>query len=596
MENDNKQSNEFRGLNRLLKSQAVKFLFDRFGDGTYTEFVDDWKWIFSYSKRYKWIILFYTILGLSGSTLSLVAAVIGQKLIDIITGYQYTKLWLLILAMVASTLFSMISDSILGRLNLKISIYVNNDIQAEIFNKIIDSDWQKLTEYPNGDLLNRFNSDVGTISGNAVSWVPNVIIALYTFVATFVVLLSYDPVMAIFAFATSPVLLLVSRRVMRKSREYQKRVMEMNSGMMSFETETFYNFDSIKSFGVTGHYENQLRGWQQKYKDYNLEYNLYTIKLNLGLSSLSTGVSMIAFLYCLFRMWDKLITYGEMSVILSQSGKLASSFSSIIGIFPSMISSAVSAHRIREIVDLPKEVHDPESVQKLRPLAEQGFTVRMKTVDFSYVEDNKIIAGLDFVAQPNEIVALIGPSGQGKTTMLRLILGLIHPQEGEALIEAADGSCFSMNADLREFFSYVPQGNTMIAGTVAENMRVVKNDATDEEIEEALKISCAWDYVATLPEGINGHLGERGRGLSEGQVQRIAIARAVLRDAPILLLDEATSALDEETEAQVLTNIIKQRPNKTCIVSTHRPSVLAMCQRIYRINESVLEEVPYESV
>ncbi|SDB12262.1 ABC transporter ATP-binding protein [Eubacterium oxidoreducens] len=596
MGNNNKQNDEFRGLNKLLKSQAVKFLFEKFGDGTYTEFIDDWKWIFSYSKKYKWIIVFYTLLGLSGSTLSLVAAVIGQKLIDIITGYQYSKLWLLILAMVASTLFSMISDSILGRFNLKISIYVNNDIQAEIFNKIIDSDWQKLTEYQNGDLLNRFNSDVGTIAGNAVSWVPNVIIAIYTFVATFVVLLSYDPVMAIFAFATSPVLLLVSRRVMRKSREYQKRVMEMNSGMMSFETETFYNFDSIKSFGVTNHYENELRGWQQKYKDYNLEYNLYTIKLNLGLSSLSTSVSMIAFLYCLFRMWERVITYGEMSVILSQSGKLASSFSSIIGIFPSMISSAVSAHRIREIVDLPKEVHDPESAEKLRPLAKDGFTVRMKTVDFSYVEDNQIITGLDFVAQPNEIVALIGPSGQGKTTMLRLILGLIHPQEGEALIEASDGSAYPMNADLREFFSYVPQGNTMLAGTVAENLRVVKNDATDEEIVEALKIACAWDYVETLPDGINGKLGERGRGLSEGQVQRIAIARAVLRDAPILLLDEATSALDEETEAQVLSNIIKQRPNKTCIVSTHRPSVLSMCQRIYRINEAVLEEVPYENL
>ncbi len=583
--------NEFRGLNRLLKSSAIKFLFDKFGDGTYTEFIDDWKWIFSYSARYKWIIIFYTVLGVLSSTLSLVAAVISQKLIDIITGYEMAKLWILILAMVGSTLFSMVSGSILGRFNLKISIYVNNDIQSDIFNKIIDSDWQKVSEYANGDLLSRFNSDVGTISGNAVSWVPNAIISIYSFVATLIVLLSYDKFMAIFAFATSPVLLLISRRVMRKSREYQKRVMEMNSGMMSFETETFYNFDSIKSFGVMDHYSNELKGWQQKYKDYNLDYNMYSIKLNIGMSSLSAGVSMVAFLYCLFRMWNKFITYGQMSVILSQSGSLSSAFSSMVGIFPSMISSAVSAHRIREIVDLPKEVHNQESLEKLQPLAEHGFTVRMKTVDFSYVEDNKIIQGLDFVAKPNEIVALIGPSGQGKTTMLRLMLGLIHPQEGEALLEAYDGTAYPMNADLREFFSYVPQGNTLIAGTVAENMKVVKEDATDEEIIEALKISCAWDYVQSLPQGIHSKLGERGRGLSEGQVQRIAIARAVLRNAPILLLDEATSALDEETEERVLRNIIHQRPNKTCIVSTHRPSVLSMCQRIYRINDAVLEEV-----
>ena len=200
----------------------------------------------------------------------------------------------------------------------------------------------------------------------------------------------------------------------------------------------------------------------------------------------------------------------------------------------------------------------------------------------------------DFRAAPGEIVALVGPSGEGKTTMIRLILGLIHPAEGRAFLLASDGRQVEMNADSRFLFSYVPQGNAILAGTVAENMRMVKEDASDEEIEEALKIACAWDFIAKLPDGINSKVGERGRGFSEGQAQRIAIARAVLRDAPIMLLDEATSALDVTTERQVLRNIIQQRPNKTCIVTTHRPTVLNMCQRVYRVMNTRVTELSEE--
>ena len=198
------------------------------------------------------------------------------------------------------------------------------------------------------------------------------------------------------------------------------------------------------------------------------------------------------------------------------------------------------------------------------------------------------------MARPGEIVALVGPSGEGKTTMIRLILGLTHPENGTVTLTAADGQAMEMSADLRQFFSYVPQGNTMLAGTIAENLRMVKEDATDEEIIAALKQACAWDFVAKLPDTIHSPVGERGRGLSEGQAQRIAIARAILRDAPILLLDEATSALDVATERQVLRNIIRRNPNRTCIVTTHRPSVLNMCQRVYRVMQTRVRELTEE--
>ena len=178
--------------------------------------------------------------------------------------------------------------------------------------------------------------------------------------------------------------------------------------------------------------------------------------------------------------------------------------------------------------------------------------------------------------------------------MIRLILGLVRPENGEVKLRASNGREIPMNAETRHLFAYVPQGNTILSGTIAENMRMVKEDATDEEIIEALKIACAWDFVEKMPDTINSSVGERGRGLSEGQAQRVAIARAVLRDSPILLLDEATSALDVTTERTVLKNIVQRHPNKTCIVTTHRPSVLNLCQRVYRVMETKVTELDEE--
>ncbi|MCD7807955.1 MAG: ABC transporter ATP-binding protein/permease [Erysipelotrichaceae bacterium] len=582
---------EYTGLNKILKSQFVQTILDKIDDGTFSTFIEDWQWIFTFSRKYRRTILFYLILGLFSSTLGTISSVVSKYLIDIIVNRDTGSLGILIVAMIGSTVFSLTFSSVVSRLSTKISIYVNNDIQASIFDKIIDAEWLDINKYQYGDLLNRFNSDVSTIASNAVSWIPTVIIDIYSLITSFVVILYYDVTMAFIAFLSAPFLLLMSRYVMRRMSEYRKKVMEMNSKMMSFEIETFYNFDSIKSFGITSHYSKELRKWQEKYKKYNLDYNMFSIKTNILTSIISTGVGLVAFGYCLFRLWTGSITYGTMTLFLNQRSTLSSNFNSLVSVIPGMLNSSVSAHRIKELVDLPKEVHDPESLKEIMKEAYDGITVELKDVNFAYDGTNKVIEESNFIAKPNEIVAVVGPSGEGKTTMLRIMLGLVHPQEGKTVLYNKDGKPFDMNADLRQLFSYVPQGNTIIAGSVADNLRMVKEDATDEEIIEALKIACAWPFVEKLENGIDEKIGEKGKGFSEGQAQRIAIARAVLRDAPVLLLDEATSALDTDLEKEVLHNIIKQRPNKTCIVSTHRPSVLSMCQRIYRVKEGHITEL-----
>lgn len=578
---------------KTIPFESLDVLLSRIKDGTFSEIIEDWKWIFSYSKRYKFAIVFYVFLGVLSTTMGLVSSVASKYLIDIITGYQTDKLVLLALIMVGSAVFSLAFDSIINRISTKLSIYINNDIQADIFDKIVDADWMALNGYSNGDILNRFNSDIGTVSSNAISWLPTIVIAVYRFLATFFVILHYDWVMALIALGSAPFMLLISRFVVKKQREYGKKVREMSSNLMTFEVETFYNFDSIKSFGVAPHYSKKLRWWQKKFKNVSLEYNLFTIKTNILLSVMGTAVQFIAFGYCLFRLWTHSITYGTMTLFLQQRSNLTGAFNSVVSIIPSFLNSSVSAHRIRELVELPKEVHIPES-SELDACMADGFTVEMRGADFAYTDGKNVIQHSALIAKPGEIVALVGASGEGKTTLIRLILGLVRPQAGEAVIRASDGRELPMNADTRHLFAYVPQGNTILSGTIAENMRMVKEDATDEEIIAALQIACAWDFVQKLPETINSKIGERGRGLSEGQAQRVAIARAVLRDAPILLLDEATSALDVTTERQVLRNIIQQKPNKTCIVTTHRPSVLNMCQRVYRVMDTQVAELSEE--
>ena len=568
---------------------ALHTLVQKRRDGSFREVIDDWRWIFGYTKRHRLAVLFYTVLGVLSTTFGLVASVAGKYLIDIITGYETSKLGLLIGIMLGSAVFSLTFSNLISRLSTRIGININNDIQADIFDQIIDVDWKAISEFSSGDLLNRFNNDVSTVSKNAISWLPSVIIALYNFVVTFVLIWHYNRVMALLAFASAPIMLVMSRYFISKQREYARKVKETGSRMMGFEVETFYNFDTIKSFGIMGGYGRKLRSWQQKFKSISLEYNLFVIKTNVFMSVLGLIVQYAAFGYCLYLMWGRQITFGTMTLFLEQRARLSTAFNSVVGIVPNFLTSSVSAHRIRELIELPREKHVPGSEQ-LGEIGRGGVEVHIDGVDFSYVEGEQVLKGSSFCAKPGEIVALIGPSGEGKTTMIRLMLGLIHPDEGRAYLRAADGTEVEMNADSRYMFSYVPQGNTVISGTVAENMRLVREDATDEQIEQALRAACAWDFVEKLPDGINSRVGERGKGFSEGQAQRFAIARAILRDAPILLLDEATSSLDVATERQVLRNIIGGDLAKTCIVTTHRPTVLSLCERVYMVKDGKVRE------
>ena len=267
----------------------------RVKDGTFSEIIDDWR--------------FSTSLGL-------VASVAGKYTIDIITGYQTSKLGIMLAIMLGSAAFSLIFSNLISRISTKLSIDINNDIQADIFDQIIDVDWKALSCYKSGDLISRFNSDVNTVSSNAITWLPTIIIALYNFVVTFILIWHYNKVMSLLAFASAPVMLLMSKYFIGKQREFSRKVKETGSAMMSFEVETFYNLDTIKSFGIMRTYGHKLRQWQRKMRQITLDHNLFTIKTNVFMSVLGMAVQYSAFGYCLYLLWGHQITYGTMTLFL----------------------------------------------------------------------------------------------------------------------------------------------------------------------------------------------------------------------------------------------------------------------------------------
>ena len=575
----------------LFASAAA--LRQRWKDGTFREILEDWKWILSYSRAHGWAMALYTLLGLASMVLGLVGSVASKYLIDIIQGYRADRIAHLFAVMVGSGLASLTFGSLVSRISARLTIRVRNDIQADVFDRIVDADWLAVSGFSNGDILDRFNGDIQTVSTNAVTWLPGIVNAVFRFAATFVLIGYYDMTMAVIALSSAPFVLVLSKFIASRQRSHSRQVRQSSSRLMTFETEALYNIDTIKSFGAAALYSGKLRERQEDYRQASLKYNLFTISGNIWMSLLGLAVQLVSFGYCLTRLWNGAITFGTMNLFLQQRAGLSSAFNSVVSTVPAFLNSSVSARRIRDLTALPREVHIPQS-GALDPNAPGGYGVALRDVDFSYTQDRPVITGSGLVARPGEIVALVGPSGEGKTTLLRLILGLVHPQRGEAVILSADGRETRLNADTRHLFAYVPQGNTILSGTLAENMRMAKADATDEEIIEALKTACAWDFVSQLPDTIHCGVGERGRGLSEGQAQRVAIARAILRDAPVLLLDEATSALDVATERQVLRGIVRSHPNKTCIVTTHRPSVLNLCQRVYRVMDTHVTELSEE--
>ena len=557
-------------------SEFLKIMAGKVKDGSLKAMWGDWKWIWSFSRKRRGSVILYTLFGILSSALGLLAGVLSKYLIDAIISLDMNRLlWCCVLT-VASAVMGVAFQSLTSRFAARLSVNMHNDVQAAVFDDVLRSDWRELSRFASGDLANRFSTDANTVANCAVSWLPNLIIQLFSVLSTLVVILYYDPVMALIGCASTPILFLISRRLMRQQRHHNENLRQAAGEMSAFQTEVFHNVDTLKSFGVEEQTGRKLRLWQGKYKSAMLDYNRFSIRTNVWLTALGTLVQYAAFGYCLWRLWRQEILFGTMTLFLQQRANLSAGFSALVSLVPTALSGSVAAQRLRELTELKKEQRSAHPV-----MPEGSCTVELRDVQAAYGPERQILAEVNLTAPAGMVTALVGPSGEGKTTLLRLMLGLLPPETGEMAMVDGAGKVYPLGADTRHCFAYVPQGNTVMAGSVAENLRLGRENATEEDLEAALKDACAWEFVKELPLGMDSVIGEGGKGLSEGQAQRLAIARALVRKAPVLLLDEVTSALDRETEQRVLQNLVRR--GLTTVVITHRLSVLGLCGGAYRV-------------
>ena len=570
-----------------MGSESLGTLLRSWRDGTFSEIWDDWKWIWGYTKRYRRAVWFYTILGVASSTLGLVSAVARKYSIDIITGYDSDRLWFVVTVMVASALVGLLLSSVTSRISTKISLRVNNDIQAEVFDRLLGADWKSLNDFASGDLLSRLSTDAGAVSSSAIRWLPDLVVSVYTFIATLAVILHYDWVMALLALASAPFLLLTSRRLIRGMRTHQQEVRQVGSRLMSYETETLHNLDAIKGFGITGRYGRGFRRRQEEFRRASLDYNLFSIRTEILLSLLGSAVQMAAFGYCLYLLWSGKILYGTMTLFLSQGAKLSSAFNALVRTVPSFLSASVSARRIRDLYALEPEPVLPDD--GLDSLASQGFTVAVEDAGYAYVPHQPVLTHADFRAAPGETVALVGPSGGGKTTVSRLAARFWDYQKGSITVGGMDVSRIDPEK-LMSLYSIVFQDVTLFDNTILENIRLGRKGATDEEVLTAAKLANCEEFAEKLPDKWNTNIGENGCALSGGERQRISIARAFLKDAPIILLDEATASLDVENETAIQEALSRLIKNKTVLIIAHRMRTVAGADKVVVLKDGIVAE------
>lgn len=573
-------------------------LINKLRSVTLREMLRETNWIYRYTARYyKWHIL-YIFMGLGGTALTVCASLVFRDMVDAAANhFSGWRIMFLGGAYVALQLLTAGLGALGNRVNTYVSIRAGNEIRADVLGKFLDVKWESALGYHSGDLLSRVSGDVSTVASGVLGWVPSLIIGVVRLAAALILILYFDPVMGLISLLAAPVMVLLSRVLVRNMRSFGQKTRQSQAELTAFYEETLQNLSAVKAFDLKDYHKNKLASLQKNYKDVAMDFNRFSVGSHLVLSMLGLIVSSLCLGWGVFRMWYAGISYGTMVLFVQLAAMVSSAISELVSLVPAAISATVAAGRIMAILELPMEKtqRSSEAARVMEQAPRSGVTVQLENVHFAYEKGDAVLQDLSVTASPGQIIGIISPSGGGKTTLLRLLLGLITPQSGTITFHAGDASAV-LEPSMRRLVAYVAQEKTVFSGTVEESMRMLRSDATEEELEEALRAACAWDFVSRLPDGLHTPLAERGNGLSEGQNQRLSIARALLSNAPVLLLDEATSALDFETERRVLKNILHAAQSRTVFVTTHRPAVLKSCSRVYAIRDGRAVELSKEEI
>ena len=567
------------------------------------------KWMGSYAKPAIPFLIFSIIVNIIFAVIGIYNVTVSKSLIDsAISGDSDSTIrWLI--TMLAITLISMLSTPVTSFMSTHSSTKLTQNIQRKIYQHIQCSDWLEQSKFHSVSLLTRVTSDVSNISSAILGTIPSLVSLTVTLVGSFYTLISWAPSIAFAAVFIGPFLMLVGKYFSHKLKDLYKEAQEEDVKYRSFMQETIQNIMIVKTFCMEKINMQKLIDIQNNKYKIAMRNTKLSVMTSMSMSFCSSLAYFTIFTWGVLNIAKGVSTYGTFTGMLQLYSKVQSPFSSLSSMIPGLISTMAAAERLMEIEAIPIEkMADEKELDDIGSLEVALDTISSKVssafnkpnivfdnVSFAYKANNNILNNINLTIEAGETLGFVGPSGEGNTTMIRLILSLINPTEGNVLL--SEGNLVKeINRNYRELISYVPQGNTLFSGTIRDNLKYGKPNASDDEIFTALKSACAFDFINDLEDGLDTMIGEKGLGISEGQAQRIAIARSFLRERPILILDEATSALDPETEVAVL-KAVRSLPTKpTCIIITHRPSALNICNRIMKLEKGHLREVSKESI
>lgn len=519
--------------------------------------------------------------GIAGVVLSLLFVNTMQRSIDIASGAEEGSLYLWVSAM-AVIMFAEFGVNI-SRIWIKniLGIKAQNEMQRQMLDRLLRAEWKGRDRHHSGDITNRLENDVSTVVTFLTETLPNMLSTLLMFLGAFTYLCLMDYMLALITVGMLPIFLLLSRIYISKMRKYTRRIRNFDSKVQSILQETVQNRMLIKTLECGDMVINRLDNRQINLRHHVKRRTRFSVLSNVTLHGGFAIGFLIAFLWSTYRLSQHAITFGAMTAFLQLVNRIQTPAKDLTRLAPAFVAVLTAAERLIELEEMPQE-ENGENISLPSPCG-----IKLCNVSFGYDDgDENIIDNMSFDFPPGSCTAVLGETGAGKTTLIRLLLGLLKPKYGTITIYN-DEQNHNMSALMRCNMVYVPQGNTLMSGTIRDNLLMADPNATDHDMMEALHTACA-DFVAELPEGLYTTIDEKGGGLSEGQSQRITIARALLRKRSIMLFDEATSALDPETEKMLLTNILKNK-EQTIIFITHRMAVLEYCDKRLNMDDKTNE-------
>lgn len=470
---------------------------------------------------------------------------------------------------------------------------IENILKSRLFETLLKKDYASVTNIHSGEWINRLTSDSKVSADGVVDILPGAVGMAVKMIGAFVMLLIIEPKFLFVILPCGGALLLLTYAFRKVLKRLHKSIQEKDGDLRIFLQEHLGSLIIVRSFSTEQRTAEQGRQKMSAHKNARMKRNHFSNLCNIGFSAAMNGMYLVGFAYCGLGIIGGTVSYGTLTAILQLIAQIQSPFANITGYLPKFYAMTASAERLREAEnfadDGKEEVIDSREIEEFYNT--EFSAIKADKVCFTYKSTDKesVLYNVSFDIQKGENIAFTGHSGCGKSTVLKLLMCLFRPDSGSIIIQKAEGTETELSSKWHRLFAYVPQGNHLMNGTIKEIITFADAQADDDRIARALKISCADEFVSELEYGIDTELGERGAGLSEGQMQRIAIARAIYFDAPILLLDEATSALDEATEKQLLNNL-RSMTDKTVLIVTHRPAALDICDKIIRFTEKGIEE------